>query len=195
MNRPRIFKAAPVIFAATTMVASAWASELPETAKAPAAAMEKLSALQGAWKTTTEIIDQEGVWNEQAVNHVSIESDFRGLLLTESETERLSGSEESPQLKIDYTYDQYREVYRVSVIDSGWGIMDIYEGALEAGQLTVTNIKSDTSFPLDDGGQLHFRLQIPVTGNKKVVNINLSTDKGVTWRPFYRVTYTRMAKE
>ncbi len=169
---------------------AAFAEDLPETAKAPAAAMAKLDALQGEWKAVTEIIQSDGVWQEQSVTLVVIEKSLGGLLLTESEIERISGDATSPQLKIDYTFDQYRKVYRVSVIDSGWGIMDIYEGDLEDGAISLTNIRSGTSFPLEGGGELFFRLNMPVSEDKHVLDINLSADKGETWQPFYRVTYT-----
>jgi|GEM_PF-609141 len=171
--------------------ASANADDLPESAKAPAEAMAKLGALQGTWKTVTEIAQEDGGWLEQSANIVAIKKSLRGLLLTESEVKRTSGDETSLGLKIDYTFDQYRKVYRVSVVDDGWGIMDIYEGGLEDGALTLTNIRSGTSFPLDDDGEMFFHLAMPVAGDWRVLDINMSTDKGESWRPFYRVTYTR----
>ena len=169
------------------------AQETPATAQAPKAAMDRIDAIKGDWITTVDIMTQSGEWETQSVNQIRIESHFGGLLFTEEELKRLEGDEASPALKVDYTYDQYREHYRLSAIDSGWGIMDIYEGVLEDDALVVTNLRADTNFPLDDGRALHFRLRIPVTGDERIMTIDMTTDAGATWRPFYRVSYRRPA--
>jgi uncharacterized protein DUF1579 len=188
--RHTLAKTIPTIIAAFAFTA-ALADDVPKTAKAPAAAMAKLDALQGSWKATTQTIQDDGAWQEQSVNLVAIEKSFHGLLLTESETKRVSGDAASPRLKIDYTYDQYRNVYRISIVDNSWGIMDVYEGDFEDGALILTNIRSGTSFPIENGPELFFRMNMPVSGDKRVLDINLTTDEGETWQPFYRVTYTR----
>ncbi len=171
--------------------ASTNAEEAPETARAPAAAMKLLADMEGDWTTTVKFQTESGEWKMQSVNRVRVASHLDGLLLTEEELERIEGDQTSPRLKVDYTYDQYRNVYRISAVDSGWGIMDIYEGALDDGDLILTNIRADTNFPLDDGGALHFQLRIPVTGDEKIMQVLMSTDRGASWRPFYQIVYTR----
>ena len=178
-------------FIVSSATISSFASEMPETARVPAAAMTLLDDMRGDWKTTVKIRTDAGEWRIQSVNLVRISSHLNGLLLTEEEIERIEGDQSSPQLKIDLTFDQYRDVYRVSAIDSGWGIMDIYEGTLENGELVLTNLRADTSFPLDDGGALHFQLRIPVAGDEKVMLVNMSSDGGASWRPFFQITYSR----
>jgi len=184
----RLFFAAAV---SLLFAVSANAQATPENAKAPKAAMAQIDAIKGDWISIVEIVTQSGEWLQQSKNRINIASHLGGLLLTEVELERLEGDETSPVLKVDYTYDQYREHYRLSAIDSGWGIMDIYEGGLEDDALVVTNLRSDTSVPLADGRALHFRLTIPVTGDERVMLIDMSTDAGENWRPFFRVTYQR----
>lgn len=182
------FAAAFAFFSITT---PSYADATPETARVPAASMQLLDDMRGDWITTVKIITASGEWKTQSVNRVRITSHLGGLLLTENEVERLEGDPASARLKTDFTYDQYREVYRISAVDSGWGIMDIYEGALEDGELVLTNLRVDTNFPLDEGGALHFQLRIPVMGDERVMQIQMSTDRGANWRPFFLVEYSR----
>ncbi len=175
-------------------IASANAEEIPETARAPAAAMELLEDMAGDWKSTVKIVTDTGEWKTQSVNKTRISSHLNGLLLTENEIERIEGDPGSIRLKVDYTFDQYRDVYRISAVDSGWGLMDIYEGSLDDGVLVLTNVRSGTSFPLEDGGTLHFQLRIPVHGDEKEMEVNLSSDGGENWRPFYKISYLRIDK-
>ncbi len=156
--------------------------------------MRLLDGILGDWRVVTEIITQDGDWTEQSVAMATFEKRLNGLLISEIETERLSWEGQNPALELDITFDQYRDVYRLSVIDDGWGIMDVYEGELEDAVLTVTNLKSGTSYPLENGGELFFKLEIPVSGDERVMNIGMSSDKGETWRPFYRVTYKRVGE-
>lgn len=173
------------------IAAPSYADAPLETARIPTAAMQHLDDMRGDWKTTVKIMSESGEWQTQSVNRVRITAHLNGLLLTENELERLEGDHTSARLKTDYTFDQYRDVYRISAIDSGWGIMDVYEGALENGELVLTNLRADTNFPLDDGGALHFQLRIPVAGDERVMQIHMSTDRGANWRPFFRVEYSR----
>jgi len=191
MLRSLIKTATAAAFTLLAINGPTFAEDTPETARVPAAAMQLLDDMRGDWKTTVKIMTASGEWKTQSVNRVRITSHLNGLLLTENEIERLEGDHTSARLKTDFSYDQYREVYRISATDTGWGIMDIYEGTLEDGELVLTNLRADTNFPLDDGGALHFQLRIPVTGDEKVVRIQLSTDRGANWRPFFEVAYSR----
>ena len=181
-------------FVACAAVTTTSAEDLPETARAPAAAMELLGDMAGDWETTVKIVTETGEWKIQSINKARITSHLNGLLFTEEEIERIEGDQGSPRLKVDYTYDQYRNVYRVSAVDSGWGLMDIYEGALNDGVLVLTNLRSGTSFPSEDGGTLHFQLRIPTHGDEKEMEVNLSSDGGTNWRPFYKINYLRIPK-
>jgi len=167
-----------------------FAEEVAETARAPHESMKKIRGMLGEWTAITEMITQEGDWIEQKTDHVAIKSELDGLLFAEQHLARISG--EGFYITTDLSYDQYRETYRVSAIGNGWGIMDIYEGQLDNGILDLNNIRAGTSFPLEDGREMFFRLLIPVDGDRRVMDIDMSLDEGETWSPFYRVTYERI---
>ncbi len=180
--------AAAATFAASLSFA---ADDIPETAAEPYAAMRLLDPLLGDWTITTEVMTQEGEWRRQSVAHASVASSMNGLLLTEAEVEREPTEATNPALKLDITYDQYRDLYRAAAIDDGWGIMDIYEGNIEEGSLVLTNIRAGTSFPLGDGRELVFRLSLPLEGDTRIMTVDMSDNKGELWRPFYKLTYQR----
>lgn len=166
------------------------AEEIAETAIEPHGEMAKLANMLGEWTATTEMITPEGDWVQQNVDRVGFRSELGGLLITEEHLDRISG--EGFVLVTDLSYDQYRDTYRLSAIGTGWGLMDIYEGPLKNDVLNLSNIRAGTSFPLDDGREMFFRLLIPVSGDTRVTRIDMSVDGGETWNPFYRVTHERI---
>jgi len=166
------------------------AEDIAETAIEPHGEMAKLANMLGEWTATTEMITPEGDWVQQNVGRVGFRSELGGLLIAEEHLQRISG--EGFVLVTALSYDQYRDTYRLSAIGTGWGLMDIYEGQLENDVLDLNNIRAGTSFPLDDGREMFFRLLIPVSGDTRVSRIDMSLDGGETWNPFYRVTHERL---
>lgn len=169
--------------------AAAAEDAIPKTAAAPAEAMQRLAALHGEWLAVTEMINTEGEWIEQHRDRVAFEPSLNGLLLTEKHIARISG--QGFRVETDFSFDQYRAAYRAAATDDTWGLMDVYEGTADGDVLQITNIRSGTSFPLQDGREMHFRHTIPLSGETRIVTIEQSTDAGEKWSPFYRVIYTR----
>jgi len=156
----------------------------------PATQIEKISALTGIWKLKTEIFNPESQkWREVGQGIVSYEIIMNGMGLREMPIRHVSG--DALAVETTFSYDQYRQTYRLSVLDDTWGIMDIYEGEIEDNKLIATNIGKGTHFPTQDGGQMEFRLDIELNGDTRVTEINLTTNSGETWRQFYRLTYDR----
>ena len=185
--RSRFFLVASACLAAAVVPAAA--EDLPETAQASYDAMRKLAGLKGVWTVSTAYVDQNGEHTQLSKDIVVIEESLRGLLFTEKHRERLEGQGFS--LETDYSYDQYRNIYRIATTDDTWGLMDIYEGRVEDGVLEATNITSGTYFPTENGGKMHIRLTIPAQGDTRVMAVDYSLDEGGSWRPLYRVTYER----
>ena len=186
----------PVIaltLAFSTIINPLRAEGIPESAKAPAEAMAKLSGMLGEWMLTSEVMTEEGDWATTATDRVSITAGLNNLLFAEHLQERLDGG--GFVIETDFTFDQIRKVYRAAVVDDTWGLMDIYEGELEGETLVMTNMRAGTDFELQDGRRMNFRLSIPVAGDNRVVMIDQSVDSGETWAPFYRLTYKRASGE
>ena len=96
----------------------------------------------------------------------------------------------STELRTLFTYDPYREVYRLSVMDDAFGLLDIYEGAFDAqGRLVTTNLRADTSYPIE-GGQLHFKLVHDFTGSDgHAFEVYMSADRGESWQLYFDQHY------
>lgn len=191
----RSFFIATVISLAQASLSFAYADDDAQqsVSAAPAAALQALSPLLGEWRVTLYRLGEAGEWVEESADDVFFEPSLNGLLLTERMLQRISG--EGFELKTDYMFDQYRDVYRLAVADDTFGLMDIYEGQLEDGALIVTNLKSGTGFPLDAETMMNFRLTIPVASGNRQMTIDQSTDAGATWRPFYRADYARIVAD
>jgi len=188
MRKIALLSALVVAFA-SPMTAS-HANDIPDTAIVPTEAMSALKGMLGKWSVKTEMINPEGAWATQGSDSVSIKARLNNMLFAETHTERLSG--QSLVVETDYSYDQYRQVYRARAMDDTFGLMDIYEGNLENGILVLTNIRAGTSFPLDETRQMNFRLTVPVTGDERVMEIDQSIDAGETWSSFFKLTYQRI---
>ena len=101
------------------------------------------------------------------------------------------GLEQPVTLLTYFSYDEYRQVYRIAVMDDAFGLMDIYEGRfVDDATLIATNLRSDTHFPTADDGRLHFQLRWYLGGDVKQFDVLASTDGGASWTPYFEMTYT-----
>ena len=172
------------------MQAAAGTNEpLPQTAVVPHEAMRALDGLLGEWISVSQIANGDGTWTTLVKDRVEFRLKLRDLVVSERVIEHLEGT--GTIIHTDFSYDQYREVYRLMAVDDTWGLMDIYEGDIMDGALQVTNLRSGTASKLDDGRDLHFRLTIPLSGDERLMTIDRSVDEGLSWVPFFRVTYVR----
>ncbi len=93
------------------------------------------------------------------------------------------------RMHLTLSYDQYRDVYRVAVLDDSSGLLDIYEGAVEDGVLRVDNLRADTSYRAG-GVEVHFRLVWDMSEPVIDYDIDASVDGGETWMPFMMMEMT-----
>ena len=154
----------------------------------PRAAMERLASLEGHWSSVTRYSSDKGQsWSEGPLQRVKFERRQKSLMIAEIPlTTDLPGF----HLESFFTYDQYRGLYRVAVIDDTWGIMDIYEGTFEGDRLVLTNLRAATGFPME-GGVRHFRLIYEFHDMERTVTIDASDDGGESWFPNFVVTFQR----
>ena len=172
-----------------SLTTSGLASEDPSNV--PSKAMSKLAGIIGNWSVTTYYFDQQTQsFEQQAKSTLAVTSILKGLGIRETPV-RL---DEGKTIGIDITfgYDQYRNVYRLYVLDDSYGVPDVYEGQIERNQLIATNIDQGTHFPLKNGGKLEFRFTMDLSGDKRTVLIHMTADAGQQWLPMYRYEYERI---
>ena len=87
------------------------------------------------------------------------------------------------------SYDRFRKVYRFAYHDSLTGLLDVYEGNVEGGQLVLTNLATGTSLKLPDGREAHTRLSADIGVRGFVVTLESSLDAGATWMVVMTSTY------
>lgn len=152
-------------------------------------AMARLAPLAGDWTVTGRIMGPEGA---QALEPGEARTRYafndRGL----EDNARLDlGGDGPTHLRTLFSYDPYRGLYRLSVMDDTFGLLDIYEGDFdEDGRLVVTNLRTDTSYPIE-GGQLHFKLVYDFThSDGHDFDVYMSADRGTSWALYFDQRYT-----
>ena len=175
----------------STLTFSIQAQEnVPEPSKAPLAAMQKLAPMTGVWSAHTEYSADNGAnWQTMARADVEFSYQLKNLVLAEAPDDHQSSGFQTATF---FSYDQYRKIYRIAVMDDTWGIMDIYEGDIENDKLVVTNLRSKTFFPIDEKTSRAFRLTIDISGaSARRMEIDKSDDGGKSWQPNFVVSYTK----
>lgn len=103
------------------------------------------------------------------------------------------GSPELMGLQSTITYDQFRKIYRVTLLDDTLGLMDVYEGDFDTDTvLSVTNLRSDTHFPIGPNGEaMHFKLRWDLGASPITYELLMTVDGGESWDNFSKMTYTK----
>ena len=162
-----------------------------DPAKAPKQALAKLSGIVGNWTVDTYYYDQKAqAFSQQAQSVTAIKLILNDLGIRQQDIKLVQGK--TVGIDITYGYDQYRKVYRLFVLDDGWGVPDVYEGNIVGDQLIATNIGNGTAFPLANGDELVFRFTMDLSGDNRLVLIHMSDNQGQDWLPMYRYEYKRI---
>lgn len=179
-----------VVLASLFNTAAIAQTSVPEASKAPLAAMQALASFVGTWSVQMSYSPDDGATWQQlppAIHEISFRE--KGLILSERPTEVNPNAFQSAAY---FSYDQYRETYRLAVMDDTWGIMDIYEGNIDGGKLVSTNLKSGTFFPVGDGKWRGFKLSLDLTGDsERVMVVEKTDDNGTSWQPNFIITYKK----
>ena len=96
------------------LVAIAQAPEIPEVSRVPLAKMQALEMLAGHWQMTVYVTEDGGeTWTPTPPQEVELRFAHKGMML-----EEVPGDLDSPGFHMHtfITYDQYRQVYRLSLI-------------------------------------------------------------------------------
>ena len=168
-------------------VSAAQEGDIPEASKAPLQAMQRLAPLSGVWDMTVHVTPDDGkTWNETPTQAVELHFAHKGFVL-----EEIPADLDSPgfHMRTYLAYDQYRDVYRKLALDDVWGIPDLYEGTLDGDRLVMTNLKSGTFFPLENGASRGFRLTLELKDTKRWMWVDKSDDSGSTWQPAFKIEY------
>jgi Protein of unknown function (DUF1579) len=156
----------------------------------PTRGMEALQGLAGRWNV--EIRSREAPvapWQEStAVSEISRQYD--GSLLEEN-ISYLAAPDFPLSLRRFFSYDRFRKTYRIVTFDNFTSRLDVLEGELEDGQLTVSNMSTDTPWAVY-GNTFHTRERLYdlAADSFKIVK-DASLDAGATWFVEEELSYSR----
>jgi hypothetical protein len=152
--------------------------------------MGPLASLVGTWSVALQQRQQPGADWEESERTSTIDSHLRGGLLQERWE---SQGVEAVRM---YTFDKFREKYRVTQIDAHRTMLDVKEGGMdEEGKLIVSNMESGTTVKAF-GMQFHGRLSIfDIAADSFQVEYETSIDGGENWFVNAKATYTRSAEQ
>jgi len=172
----------------------------------PPEGMEKLTSLAGTWKVQVESRPApQAPWSEDDEVLSKIAPRLDGAVLEERMTLRTDGR--PVDVIRTYTWDRFRDTYRVAHTDSLSQHLDVYEGTFggksaeegaaesvegeaDPDKLVLTNVETDT--PVVIGQPLHGRIVLADLGSQGFsVEQSVSTDGGEIWFANVRLTYTR----
>lgn len=153
----------------------------------PPVGMEKLQSLAGSWNVAMETRESPAAPFTESQGQSTIEGRFRGALFEETWTTP-DGNDAIRTL----SYDQFRDRYVVTLIDSSNNSMDILAGGWnEDGALELDDVVTETPTLLF-GMTIHERMRLYEIGpdSFKLEREN-SIDGGETWAVKEKSTYSR----
>lgn len=168
-------------------------AEQPPFGRAPAE-MVPLRSMEGSWTMLTLEPDDESNWRQTLQSAVRVTSILSSHMI-EMEGEFSFGKGIATTVRFVWSFDQFHQVYRIAVLDAGYGFMDILDGRFDSGRLVATNLKTGTA-TTDAAGTAHFvRLVLDLEGaDHFTLSSFISTDRGETWTPFSRMKLSRERK-
>lgn len=161
------------------------------TSDAPAwrAPMQRLAFMTGAWSVVHESAEETG-WQSHDAQPSTVEFMLDGAGLRE--VGLFPFGENIATVETIFGYDAMRELYRIFVLDSQFGVPDVYEGNFDdSGALVATNLRTDTPWVTESGATIHFRLTWSTRDEAHLFTVDMTADRGESWTPLYRSTYTR----
>ena len=159
-----------------------------------ATGIERLHFMFGEWDIQAYNMSESGTWVESPLpKHTKIEPLFDGAFIEEKEV-RMWIAGTTIRFYIMWSFDPYRQTYRMLACDDQVGLADILEGGYtgDSDTIVVNNLNTGTAV-FDADGQPQF-LQLSSTknsGHSFTDVMSESYDNGQTWSPVYRAEHTR----
>lgn len=152
--------------------------------------MGPLQSLAGEWDVKVEQRNRPGGEFRESTRTSTIEDRLRGGMFEER-----FASDGNDTIRW-WTYDRFRETYRMVEIDSRMMFIDVQEGPMgDDGKLTVHNFETGTTTHMM-GMNIHARSSLAdITEDGFLLEQEVSIDGGKSWWVAARSTYTRQAKK
>jgi hypothetical protein len=157
--------------------------------------MERLRFMQGNWDVEAHVMGDTGDWiGIPLPNTTTILPMLNGVCHREEMPVSVDGA--MTRFFFSWSYDPYREIFRMISCDDTTGLMGVMEGDFLPGSDTVvvSDVNSGTAM-LNGAGQISVcrRLISSKTSTDGFIDIvSESYDGGCVWQPVFRAIHTRM---
>ena len=156
----------------------------------PPFGMEKLQSLAGSWTIAVEVRQNPAVPFSERQSESLIESRFRGGLFEESWTKA-----DGTQVVRTLSFDQFRDRYVVTLIDSNTHAMAVLAGTWnDENALVLDNLVTETPSLLF-GSTIYERMRLyDLEQDSFKIEREHSIDGGETWAVMQKLAYTRTSE-
>jgi hypothetical protein len=155
--------------------------------------MSRLRFMRGDWDVFADIMGENGKWMMTPLPYkTSISTLLDGSFHYEEMP--VSYGDITINLFFSWSYDKYRDIYRMISCDGVSGLMSVMEGNFIEGTDTVivSSVRAGTSMIEADGTEVFSRLSSSKTSEDSFMDIvDESLDGGQTWSSVFRAKHTR----
>jgi hypothetical protein len=151
----------------------------------PAPEMERLSFLMGTWEVQPEFGNPNNP-TDRWYPTKPIETTFTPLLngtFLQSQLAVTWPDGQVWQTISIWSYDRFRKEYRVVFLDDLWGLLDVYEGEFENGNLNVDNGRTETWGPPSNGNPTMARVVLHDIAEDSFILEWEGSANGTEWAP------------
>lgn len=157
-----------------------------------ATGMKQLRFMAGEWDIQAHIIGKDGEWVATPLPKETTITPVLGGTFHQEELQVAYG-EKTVRLFFTWSYDKYRQVYRMISCDDSEGLMDVLEGKfIDEHTVVISDVSTGTSALEEDGRQSFMQLASTKTSEDSFTDIvSESYDGGQSWSPTFRAVHVR----
>lgn len=159
-----------------------------------ATGMERLRFMQGEWDVEAHVMTESGEW-------MSIPEPYETTIVAMNggachyEIMPVMVGDERTRLLFSWSYDKFRQHYRMLSCSDADGVMGVLQGNFVEGtdMVVISDLKTGTAFPGSEQEEAYFRqlASTKTSENSFVDVVSESYDGGATWEPVFRATHIR----
>lgn len=179
-------------FASLLLVSLCLAASSSAVEKGRPTELERLMFMVGVWEVTAHEPDNEGT----LVAGAPIRATTRTVLddsMIETTTQADFGGGWTVSLRFTWSYDQFNDLYRVAVMDGGFGFMGVSVGTWEGDALVLRDERTGTSVPSGNGFRAYGRISVQdIALDSYTLLVETSADSGENWSVYGRYDYRKL---
>ena len=197
---PITLRASFAFFASLAFAAGALAADPPAAPSPEQAAIMKLAgrapemdpfqALVGTWSVVQRFYrPKRGVWENGPGFSMTFRARYEGMYI-EADAVLPAGPEQSFRNTMVISYDKFRRVYRLAMMDGLVGLMDIFEGVRQGEAVVLDDVRTNTPGPNMRGELEYVRMTLSFPAAGRFL-IEAQAQRGGRWVDMLRYELSR----